>query len=178
MSDSVIIERFDFSKIYNGLRQFDCEHVAINRFVKKSMKKQVENGYSVAYVLLDLETQERFIGFYTITTFSIQKSAFDAPLKSSPSSVPVFRMIMLGVDKDYTNRGYGSRLLKHCFKLVLRACDEVGAKGLYLDAEIDKQEWYKKLGFIAISSSCEYTVPMFISTDTIKDATLSDEMNK
>ncbi len=36
MRDSVIIERFDFfSKTYNGLRQFDCEHDAINRFVKK-----------------------------------------------------------------------------------------------------------------------------------------------
>ncbi|WP_415397214.1 GNAT family N-acetyltransferase [Sulfurimonas sp. CS5] len=172
MSDSVIIERFDFSKTYNGLRQFDCEHGIINKFVKKSMKKQVENGYSAAYVLLDLNNQERFVGFYTITTFSIDKSAFDTPLKSSPSSVPVFRMIMLGVDKEYANRGYGSRLLKHCFMLVLRACDEVGAKGLYLDAEDKKHEWYKKLGFVSISAPDKETniMPMFISTDTIRDA--------
>jgi GNAT superfamily N-acetyltransferase len=174
MRDSVIIERFDFSKTYNGLRQFNCEHDAINRFAKKSMKKQVENGYSAAYVLLDLNNQERFIGFYTITTFSIVKSAFDTPLKSSPSSVPVFRMIMLGVDKEYTNKGYGSRLLKHCFKLVLRASKEVGAKGLYLDAEDKKHEWYKKLDFVSISAPDKETniMPMFISTDTIRDAIL------
>ncbi|WP_321779452.1 GNAT family N-acetyltransferase [Sulfurimonas sp.] len=172
MSDNVIIERFDFAKTYNGLRQFDCNHDLINRFVKKSMKKQVENDYSAAYILLDLNNQERFIGFYTITTFSIQKSTFEIPLKSSPSSVPVFRIIMLGVDKKYANRGYGSKLLKHCFKLVLRASEEVGAKGLYLDAEDKKHEWYKKLGFEAINSPDKDTniMPMFISTDTIRDA--------
>jgi len=172
MNDNVVVEKFDISKTYNGLNQFDCKHEVINKFVKKSMKKQVQNNFSVAYVLLDLDNNEKLIGFYTITTFSIQKSVFETPLKSSPNSIPVFRMIMLGVDNSYTSKGYGSRLLKHCFKLVLRVCDEVGAKGLYLDAEDKKHEWYKKLGFVPISSPDKETniMPMFISTDTIRDA--------
>jgi len=35
------------------------------------------------------------------------------------NTIPVFRTIMLGVDKEYKNTSFDSRLLKHCFKLVL-----------------------------------------------------------
>lgn len=172
MNDNVILEKFDINKTYNGIKKFDCNHSVINKFVHKSMKKQIENDFSTAYVLLDLDDDEQFIGFYTITTFSIEKSSFEVPLKSSPKSVPVLRMIMLGVDKNYEKKGYGSKLLKHCLKLVVRVSDEIGIKGLYLDAEDKKHSWYEKFGFIGISQADSNTniLPMFIETQTIKDS--------
>ncbi len=172
MNDNLVLEKFMIDKDYHKIKKFDCGHVQINKFVHKSLKKQVENNFSSAYVLLDLEDNERFIGFYTLASHSIEKSKFDEPLKSSPRSIPVLRMIMLGVDVNYSKKGYGSRLLKHCLNLVVYASDNIGIKGMYLDAEDGKHDWYRKHGFIDICKADIDTniLPMFISTQTIKVA--------
>jgi len=64
------LETFDPSKSYKGIKTFDCGNEMINRFVQKNLKKRVKRHFSQAYVLLD---NERFVGFYTLDTFSIAK---------------------------------------------------------------------------------------------------------
>ena len=50
---SFFITRFDPGAKYGGYNQFDCQHAVINKFVKDSLKKQVKQGLSVAYALLE-----------------------------------------------------------------------------------------------------------------------------
>ena len=172
MSDNIILEKYDINKSYNGQKKFDCAHEIINNFVHKSLKKQIKEQYAVAYVLLDQDKEDKFIGFYTLSPYAITKDIFDTPLPASPKQIPVFRLIMLGVDKEYAGKGYGSRLLQHCLNKVAILSEEAGAKGLYLDAESGKHQWYRDRGFVDICSADPETdiLPMFITTDTIRDA--------
>lgn len=50
---SFFITRFDPGAKYGGYNQFDCQHAIINKFVKDLLKKQVKQGLSMAYALLE-----------------------------------------------------------------------------------------------------------------------------
>lgn len=167
----IIIEQFDASKTYNGIKQFDCEHEFINNFAIKSLKQNVKKNMCQAYVLLDTGETDKFVGYYNVMTYSVGKESFEDPLSGSTKQVPVLRLVMLGIDKAYKGQRLGSRLLKHCLELTLKLSEHVGIAGLYLDAEDKKHSYYEERGFKGISAPNEKNIlPMFIGVDTIKDA--------
>ena len=168
----IVVEQFDPSKTYKGIRQFDCGHALINQFARKSLKQNVRKGMSQAYVLLDTSKGDLFVGYYSLMVFSIAKRNFDMPPTGATTQVPVVRLVMLGVDKNYAGEGLGSRLLKHCFEVTIRIAGEVGVAGVYLDAEDGKHDFYRRLGFVGIKEADLQTniLPMFISMETLKDA--------
>jgi hypothetical protein len=102
---SFVISRFDPLAKYAGFNQFDCQHHRINKFVKDSLKKQVKQGLSVAYVILEESEDsgvDRFVGFYTIASHSISLSSVTSiQLGSLPRIIPCIRLIMLGINRLY-----------------------------------------------------------------------------
>ena len=90
---------FDTTLSYRGIKTFDCNNNMINTFVKKSLKKRVGKHLSQAYVLLDTQNSDDFVGFYTLDTFSITRDSFEDINKPSglPPVVPVVKLGMLGV---------------------------------------------------------------------------------
>lgn len=168
----IVIEQFDPTKTYKGIKQFDCGHELISNFAKKSLKQNVKKDMSQAYVLLDTSKDDLFVGYYNLMTYSIAKEDFNAPPSGATKQIPVLRLVMLGVDNAYAGQGLGSRLLKHALELTLRISSQVGVAGLYLDAEDGKHDFYERRGFVGIKSPDEVTniLPMFIATETIKDA--------
>ena len=169
--DNIVVEQFDTLKTYHAIKQFNCEHEYINRFAIKSLKQNVKKNMCQAYVLLDTIKNDKFVGYYNVMTFSIDKKSFENPPNGSTKQIPVLRLVMLGVDKSYKNLGLGSRLLKHCLELTLELSKHVGIAGLYLDAEDKKHDYYRARGFKGISIPNEKNIlPMFIGIDTIEDA--------
>lgn len=153
----LVIARFDPSARYAGFNQFDCRHHQINKFVKDSLKKQVRQGLSVAYALLD-EAQDghpdRFVGFYTIASHSIPLSALAGLQPGSlPRIIPCIRLIMLGINASDAGRGLGRQLMNHAFDVVKSSADHVGCYGLYLDADAGAVEFYKRLGFVLLDGN-------------------------
>ena len=67
----IVIELYDPEKTYTNQKRFDCENKTINKFVAGSLKKQVRQSLSQCFVLLDSNNDDRFIGFYTISSFAI-----------------------------------------------------------------------------------------------------------
>ncbi len=169
--DTIVVEQFDTLKTYHTIKQFDCEHEYINRFAIKSLKQNVKKNMCQAYVLLDTIKNDKFVGYYNVMTFSIDKESFEKPPGGSTKQIPVLRLVMLGVDKSYKKQGLGSKLLKHCLGLTLELSKQVGIAGLYLDAEDKKHDYYRARGFKGISKPNEKNIlPMFIGIDTIEDA--------
>jgi GNAT superfamily N-acetyltransferase len=158
------LETFNPSKTYKGIKTFDCNNEMINRFVQKNLKKRVKKHFSQAYVLLD---NERFVGFYTLDTFSIAKDNFEFENRPSglPPIVPVVKLSMLGVDKSLQGQGIGKRLLKDVLLKVYQISQLAGCAGLYLLAEKDAIEFYESLGFVAIKE--DNPLPMFLNIDVI-----------
>ena len=158
------LEKFDLFKTYKGQKQFDCNNDMINRFVQKNLKKRVKKHLSQAYVLLE---NERFIGFYTLDSFSIAKDNFELENRPSglPPIVPVVKLSMLGIDKSLQGQGLGKRLLRDVFFKVYQISKLAGCAGIYLLAEKDAISFYKNLGFVGIKK--DKPLPMFLNIDTI-----------
>jgi len=158
------LELFDPSKTYKGLKTFDCGNEMINRFVQKNLKKRVKKHFSQAYVLLQ---NERFVGFYTLDTFSIAKDNFEFENRpsASPPIVPVVKLGMLGIDKSLQGKGLGKRLLKDVFVKVYHLSKLAGCAGIYLLAERDAIDFYKTFGFVEIKD--DEPLSMFLKIDVI-----------
>ena len=160
------LEKFDSSKTYKGQKEFDCNNEMINRFVQKNLKKRVKKHLSQAYVLLD--ESERFVGFYTLDSFSIAKNNFELEEHKPsglPPIVPLIKLSMLGVDKSLQGKGIGKRLLRDVFLKVYQISELAGCIGIYLLAEKEAISFYEKLGFVAIKE--DEPLPMFLTLDVI-----------
>jgi GNAT superfamily N-acetyltransferase len=170
-ANTIVLERFDITKSYNGIKKFDCGHEMINRFATHSLKQNVKNNMCQAYVILDTSQDDKFIGYYNIMAFSIAKEGFNNSPSGSTKQIPVLRLVMLGVDQSYAGQGLGSKLLKHSLELTLKLSSEAGVAGLYLDAEDGKHDFYRRRGFVGIKAADPITniLPMFISVGTIED---------
>jgi|GEM_PF-2661671 len=117
---SFFITRFDPGAKYGGYNQFDCQHAVINKFVKDSLKKQVKQGLSVAYALLEDDgTTQRFAGFFTIASHTIALSALGALQRGGlPKTIPGVRLIMLGIHHADAGQGLGLQLMNHALDIV------------------------------------------------------------
>jgi len=156
---------FDTSLSYKGLKTFDCGNEMINTFVKKSLKKRVKKYLSQAYILLD--NNDKFVGFYTLDTFSITRETFETSNKPSglPPIIPVVKLGMLGIDSTLQKQGIGKRLLRDAFLKVVDISKIAGCAGLYLLAEEKSIAFYESLGFIALKNT--RPLPMFLGIEVI-----------
>jgi GNAT superfamily N-acetyltransferase len=166
---SIQISRLDPAAVYRGIRQFDCGHAVINRFVHDSLLKQVKKKLSVAYVLTDSANDDLFVGFFTIAQHALDASALSSMQPGSlPRKIPCSRLIMLGVDKAYKKQKLGLALMKHAFEVTKSAARQVGSYGLYLDADPGAVVFYKKLGFVLLEGDRSPSPsPMFIALASI-----------
>lgn len=169
---SFVIARFDPAVKYAGFNQFDCQLHPVNKFVKDSLKKQVKQGLSVAYVLLEEGengSPDRFVGFYTIASHAIALSALSVmQLGSLPKMIPCIRLIMLGIHSGDAKKGYGSQLMNHAFDVVKTHAQGIGCYGLYLDADVGAVAFYRKLGFVLLEGDkSPNSSPMFIALAAI-----------
>lgn len=167
-----VISQFDPLVKYADFNQFDCQHHQINKFVKDSLKKQVKQGLSVAYAILEESEHSdinRFVGFYTLANHSIPLSAVTSiQLGSLPKTIPCIRLIMLGIHVKDANKGFGSQLMNHAFDVVKFSANSVGCYGLYLDADAGAVNFYKKLGFVLLDrDKTPDPSPMFITLSAI-----------
>lgn len=174
MSDStgVILEVYDPSKTYYRQSKFDCGNKLINKFVTSSLKKQVRDDLSRCFALLDQNDSDRFIGFYTLTSFAIDGPDL-ASISGSrlPNKVPCARMLMLGVDKSYQGCSLGSKLLLNAIDRILSVSEELGVFGLYLDAAPEAFDFYVSHGFAPLKERKDpEPTPMFLSMDAVRNA--------
>ena len=138
MSDkpSFILEGYNPAKTYFQQKKFDCGNEIINRFVASGLKKQVRDNLSKCLVLLDQDNSDKFVGFYTLTSFAIDAPLLEPSSKGRlPNKVPCTRMIILGVDNAYQKRNLGSQLQVNAIDRTISASQHIGVLGLYLDAD-------------------------------------------
>jgi hypothetical protein len=162
---TVKIERFDATKKYTDINKFDCNNSIVNKFVHNSLKSQVKAGTSVAWVLVDTENQDKFVGFYTLMMSQISQHLLTSIWSQSlPSMVPCVRLVMLGVDIKYKGNNYGKGLMKHALLETKKAADVIGCRGMYLDSDPSVASFYTGLGFSILETPNDpkSPIPMFL----------------
>ena len=170
------LEIYDPAKSYRNQKKFDCGNAMINRYVQKNLRKRVKNHSVQGYVLSN--DKNDFVGFYTLEAFTITKEIFQ--LSPSPSAtrplIPVIKLGMLGVDRQYQKRELGRKLLKNAIKKTSRISELAGCKGLFLWAEEEAVTFYSRLGFLPLQDITP--TPMFLDIETILDAIVPRDTKK
>lgn len=170
MSDNrFVIVRIEPTTSYLQQKKFDCGNRIINKFVHSSIKKQVSQNFSQAFVLLDLEDNERFSAFYTLTSFKLQANELEKLSKGSlPREIPCVRLVMLGVDISLQGQGIGKKMMSDALHRVHRASKDIGIYGLYLDADQKATDFYLSLGFTRLDEGgSDAIAKMFLSIKLI-----------
>lgn len=171
MSDNRFsIENFQPKTSYFQQKKFDCGNRIINKFVHSSLKKQVSQNFSQAYVLLDTNDNDRFSAFYTLTSFKLQANELEILSKGSlPRDIPCVRLVMLGVDLSLQGQGIGKKMMSDALYRVHRASKNIGIYGLYLDADPAATNFYLTLGFTRLDDGgSDEVAKMFLSIEVIK----------
>lgn len=172
MKDSrFIIESYNPEKSYTRQKKFDCGNKIINKFVKDSLKKQVRNSLSTAFVLLDTEQDDQFSAFYTLTNYKLIGSDLTKLSSGSlPREIPCVRLVMLGVDLSLQGHGIGTKMMSDCFHRVYSASKTVGCFGLYLDADPPAINFYLRLGFTCLGEEDRTSIAkMFLPISTLAE---------
>lgn len=171
MSDKrFVITPYDTGKTYFQQKKFDCGNKIINKFVHSSLKKQISQHFSQAYVLLDTENSECFSAFYTLSSFKLSAPELDKLSKGSlPNDIPCVRRVMLGVNKSLQGQGIGKKMMSDAMHRVHRASKEIGIYGFYLDADPKATAFYLSLGFTRLDKGGTNDIAkMFLNIQTIK----------
>ena len=153
---TIVLSIFDPEKIYLDQKKFNCGNEKIDKFVRDSLKAQVRKGLSVAYVLTDLSQKDKFVGFFTLAQHSIDVSALSVlQLGSLPRHIPCSRLIMLGVDLAYIDKGLGRQLMRQAFVATKALSKVAGCYGMYLDADPAPRtlSFYENLGFVFLEGN-------------------------
>jgi GNAT superfamily N-acetyltransferase len=141
---------------YSCLSWFDCGDDEINDFFCNDALPHKLELMAVSYVL---EYGGRPIALVSVQNDSIHfedtqsrirmKFGKDIglPYEKRYSSIPAVKLGRVGVHKDYTGEGFGSRIIELCKRLFLTE-NRTGCRLVTVDAYVSKVKFYEKNGFI------------------------------
>jgi GNAT superfamily N-acetyltransferase len=142
--DSNLLSNFDKYKYF---KSFSCGVDVIDSYYKDNLKRALksENVKAIGAI----SSTGEVVGFCTLTVTDIDKVTAQNGIDDTnlPRQVPVVRLVMLGVDRNYQGWGIGQRLLMETFKQAARVHKEIPIKGVYLDAAPNAVSFYEELGF-------------------------------
>jgi predicted N-acetyltransferase YhbS len=128
---------------------FDCGNEALNVFLKKYALQNSKNNASRTYVSI-CKSQERVVGYYTLTYGSISHlEATEIVKKHMPNyPIPIMVLARLAVCIEYKNLGLGKSLLKNAMLRTWQAASIAGLKAVIAHAKDDNaRNFYLKYGF-------------------------------
>lgn len=161
------------TKKINGLKQFDCGEPIINSYLKNNYLSHIQNSSRAGGILLDGTNSNTIVAFYAISTVTINSRDFENSFsKKFPNNIPVLKIWMVGVDKNYQSQGIGTRLLGTIFIKAIESAKNTGCVGIVLDAVVNRISFYQALGFKQLEDTKpDGSLPMFISLAEISAAT-------
>lgn len=118
----------------------------------------IEYGYSTTYLLLDPdEHPNEILGYLTLSIDSIRLTASEKRALDKPNfgDFGAARIVMVGVDHRHTANGYGEYLVLAAIDFTHKISELVALRFVVADANIRKQEWYERRGFVVNRSKDE-----------------------
>jgi GNAT superfamily N-acetyltransferase len=137
----------DFDSKYDHSK-FDCGEPILNDYLRKQMSQDFKRKANVP--LLAVNTSNEIIGFYTLSSCSVEFRRFPEKLKKkiAPYPVPVARIGRLAVDQSIQGKGLGKELLFHSIDRVEELSKKLGLRAIVVDAKnLAAETFYKKYGF-------------------------------
>lgn len=126
---------------------FDCGQPALNQFLQRFARQRSVRDFSKTYVICKPDAQQ-ILGFYAISSGSIDFAHWPPTLRLPRYPVPVARLGRLAVDKQAQGRGLGAVLLSHAVHLAVMLAEHIGLYALVVDAKDESAAaFYARHGF-------------------------------
>ena len=152
----------NFDKKYNRAK-FDCGNSELNDYLKTRISKDVERKANVPVYAVN--SADEVIGFYTLSSGSVQFENFPDNLKKKIAQYPVSiaRVGRLAVDQSMQGKGLGKELLFHAIDRVEVVSKSIGIRAIVVDAKDKKAENFcQKYGFDYLQNSNSSPKAMFL----------------
>lgn len=151
---------------------FDCGEPALDNYLQKFAHQHAIKNISQTYVAV-LTTQDKIIGFYTLSSGGIdfQTFPFSTQKKLPKYPVPVILIGRLAVDKTMQGKGIGNSLLMDALYRSVKLSKEIGIFAVVVKAKHDKAKaFYLKYGFCELLDA---PLHLFLPVKTILELTKS-----
>lgn len=169
---SVVIRRLEQDDV---VQEFDCKDDALNNYLKKhAWDNQQKSSIGVTYVAVDEAAPRTVLGYFTLASASVPRDA--VPKKHvrglPPYEIPLVLLARLAVDHRFAGRGLGHALISEALRISLSVSEQVGCRGVVVEAYPTAIKWYAKYGFVPLSETPgKRTQKMYLDIRTLRAAT-------
>ena len=146
--------------------KFSCGKTELDVYLQRFARQNDEKNIAKTFVSVDTENQ--VLGYYSLSSASIEFSELPDELRQSLPAypVPAARLARLAVDNSIKGQGLGAKLLIDALQRIVSASQEIAVKVILVDA-MDKEarDFYKYYGFIELP---DQDLELFLPIETIK----------
>ena len=172
IQDIEIIPLSDVTKEFT--KNFDCGIKDLNDFLFDDALRQQKESINVTYLWVSKESKD-LLGYITLCNDSIhlfgEKKEEMKQIGISYKALPALKICRMGVDKNYSNKRIGTKMIAFAVSIVLEINKMSGCRFLTLAAknapnlpeEKRPIHFYQKVGFVVIKEKKQDAsyVPMY-----------------
>lgn len=135
---------------------FHCGMASLDDYIRKQARQDIQRRISRVFVATKEEAPSTIVGYYTLSSLSIDLNLLPKTLacKLPRHPVPAALLGRLAVNKAAQGFGVGRMLLVDAIKRTLSVSNEIAIYAIVVDA-IDERArcFYKQFGFSPLSSA-------------------------
>ena len=134
---------------------FNCGIESLDRYLKHQANQDIKRRVSRVFVVRSRQDETRVLGYYTLSTLSIDLSVLPEKLakKLPKHPIPAALIGRLAVNVSAQGKGIGKMLLSNAIKRTLAISDDIAIYAIVVDAINEEAEsFYKQYGFAYLAS--------------------------
>jgi len=148
---NLVIEPLNLTHDRTG---FQCGVETLDRYLKKQAKQDIKRRISCVFAATKPDNPKAVIGYYTLSTLSIELNQLPDNLtrKLPKHPVPAALIGRLAISSTVQGQGVGKLLLADAIKRTLAVSDQIAIYAMVVDAISDNaEEFYEQFGFTRLS---------------------------
>jgi GNAT superfamily N-acetyltransferase len=134
---------------------FNCGIESLDRYLQHQANQDIKRRVSRVFVVRSRQDDTRVLGYYTLSTLSIDLSVLPEKLakKLPKHPIPAALIGRLAVDVSAQGKGIGKVLLSNAIKRTLAISSDIGIYAIVVDAINEQAEsFYMQYGFAHLAS--------------------------
>lgn len=149
---------------HHNKADFSCGEPSLDHYLHRQAGQDIKRHISAVYVLGDLLNPSQILGYYSLSSLSVDAKGFPEKIKKQLPKYPVLPVTLIGrlaVDKNCQGQKLGELLLLNALERCFLASQTIGAMAVIVDALNNSAvQFYKQYGFIAFDDSPRLFLPM------------------
>lgn len=134
---------------------FQCGNESLDTYLKRQASQDIKRRICRVYVAIDPAKPASILGFYTLSTSTIELSSLpESQARKLPKHpLPAALLGRLAVSRSQQGTGLGRLLLANAIRRTLAVSDQIGIFALLVDAiDEDARGFYQRYGFVSLQS--------------------------